>query len=328
VQGALRRDELDRVDAFDPYAQVSWNAGGVWSAFAGIRHSRVRFVASDHYQTASNPDDSGRLNYSATLPVAGIDWHPSSALHAYLAYGRGFETPTFDELGYRPDGAGGLNFELRPARSDNGEIGAKLALGDRWQLDGALFRADTRDELAIATNAGGRSSYQNVGHARRQGVELSLAGTMGDAWRARFAYTYLDARFRDPFLTCLASPCPQPTIPVAAGTRIPGVPAAFASANLHWGRDTGAEASLEARYVGAVSVNNPGTQRADAYRTLDAGVGYAGNGRRCAWRAYFAVDNLFDRRYAGSVIVNDANARYYEPAPGRTWLLGFELSPH
>ena len=69
-------------------------------------------------------------------------------------------------------------------------------------------------------------------------------------------------------------------------------------------------------------------QRAPQYRTLDAGVGYAGNGRRCAWRAYFAVDNLFDRRYAGSVIVNDANARYYEPAPGRTWLVGFELSPH
>jgi iron complex outermembrane receptor protein len=30
------------------------------------------------------------------------------------------------------------------------------------------------------------------------------------------------------------------------------------------------------------------------------------------------VDNLFDHRYAGSVIVNDGNGRYFEPAAGRT----------
>jgi iron complex outermembrane recepter protein len=34
------------------------------------------------------------------------------------------------------------------------------------------------------------------------------------------------------------------------------------------------------------------------------------------------IDNLGDRRYAGSVIVGDANGRFFEPAPGRTWLLG------
>jgi iron complex outermembrane recepter protein len=33
------------------------------------------------------------------------------------------------------------------------------------------------------------------------------------------------------------------------------------------------------------------------------------------------IDNLFDRRYAGSVIVNEGNGRYYEPAPGRTWIV-------
>ena len=328
VQGALRRDEIDRVDALDPYAQLSWNVGGVWSAFAGLRDSRVRFVARDHFQSATNPDDSGSRTFSALLPVAGVDWHPVPALHAYLAYGRGFETPTFDELGYRPDGGAGLNFALRPARSDNAELGAKLAFGERWQLDAALFRADTRDELAIATNAGGRSTYQNVGRARRQGAELAIAANFGDAWRARAAYTYLDARFRDPFLTCLSTPCPQPTVAVPAGTRIPGVPPSFASASLHWGHDIGAEASIEVHYVGAVSVNNADTQRADAYSTLDASVGYAMTGARCDWRAFVGVDNLFGRNYAGSVIVNDGNGRYYEPAPGLTWRIGFELSPH
>jgi iron complex outermembrane receptor protein len=30
---------------------------------------------------------------------------------------------------------------------------------------------------------------------------------------------------------------------------------------------------------------------------------------------------VLDRRYAGSVIVNETNARYYEPAPTRSYTL-------
>ena len=44
--------------------------------------------------------------------------------------------------------------------------------------------------------------------------------------------------------------------------------------------------------------------------------------------AHFAisrVDNLFDRRIVGSVIVNEGNGRYYEPAPGRSMSLGLRL---
>ena len=35
-----------------------------------------------------------------------------------------------------------------------------------------------------------------------------------------------------------------------------------------------------------------------------------------------AVDNLADRRYVASVVVNDGNGRYYEPGAGRSLRLG------
>lgn len=38
------------------------------------------------------------------------------------------------------------------------------------------------------------------------------------------------------------------------------------------------------------------------------------------------VDNLFDREYVGSVIVNESNGRYYEPAPGRNYGIGLNLA--
>jgi len=60
---------------------------------------------------------------------------------------------------------------------------------------------------------------------------------------------------------------------------------------------------------------------------LDADVAYTfvlGEKERLQLSA--RVDNLTDHRYIGSVIVNDGNGRYYEPAPGRTWLLGARFS--
>jgi iron complex outermembrane receptor protein len=39
-------------------------------------------------------------------------------------------------------------------------------------------------------------------------------------------------------------------------------------------------------------------------------------------REYVRVNNLADRKYAGSVIVGDANGRSFEPAPGRHWSAG------
>jgi iron complex outermembrane receptor protein len=38
------------------------------------------------------------------------------------------------------------------------------------------------------------------------------------------------------------------------------------------------------------------------------------------------IDNILDHQYVGSVIVNEANGRYFEPAPGRTFLLGVSVA--
>ena len=42
------------------------------------------------------------------------------------------------------------------------------------------------------------------------------------------------------------------------------------------------------------------------------------------WREFVRIDNLTDKKHAGSVIVNDGNGRFFEPGPGRKLLLGLE----
>jgi iron complex outermembrane receptor protein len=323
VKGALRRNETDTVFDFDQYAQATWQFADAWSLTLGARHSEVKFNSDDHYVTDANPDDSGHVDYSATTPVAGLMWRASDTAHFYASYGKGFETPTFNELAYRADGGPGLAFNLVPAKSKNGEIGVKLKPTNAIDASFALFRADTKDELATATNSGGRTTYQNIGKARRQGAEAALAARISDDWRARFAFTWLDATFRSDFLTCPGTPCTTPVL-APAGLRIPGVPKTDFMASLEWGHDVGWHASLTGDYVGAVPVNDLNTDSAPSYFVLDADIGYAFNVSSGQLRTFFSIDNAFDRKYAGSVIVNDGNGRYFEPALDRTFLLGFQ----
>jgi iron complex outermembrane recepter protein len=326
ISGALRRNEDDNVDSLDEYAQWYWQLAERWSLLLGVRHDEVRFRARDHYVTAFNPDDSGGVDYTATTPVAGLGFRPSENLRLYASYGKGFETPSFNELGYRSDGLPGLAFDLRPARSRNLELGAKWRIMRELSFDAAAFRADTRDELAVMTSESGRSTYQNVGRTRRQGVELSLTGQLADGWQVSAAFTRLQARFRQAFLACRARPCTMVDMPVAAGTGMPGVPGNYGSLRLRHGDELGWHEGLDLTGVGAVSVNDTGTERAAGYGVIGVDVGYnfaLGKDTRLLLSA--RVDNLGDRRYVGSVIVNDSNGRYFEPGAGRSFMLGARL---
>ena len=327
VQGDLRRDEQDDEYDFDQYVQADWKFAEQWSLSAGMRHSKVHFKSGDHYVAPGNPDDSGTVAYGATSPVAGIMYRASGHWHLYASYGNGFETPTFNELGYRPDGSAGINFDLVPARSRNGEIGSKLRMDNGSELDIALFQANTRHELAVENSSGGRTTYQNIDRARRRGAEAKLTWPIAENWRFEAAYTYLDATFDSPFLTCAAaSHCTTPDTLIPAGTRIPGVPKSEFHAGLRFGRELGWNASVEANAASNVAVNDQNTQFAPGYGVVNASVGYVFDMTDARVSTFVRLDNAFDNAYIGSVIVNESNGRYYEPAPGRNIFAGVQVT--
>jgi iron complex outermembrane receptor protein len=192
-------------------------------------------------------------------------------------------------------------------------------------FDFTVFRADTDDELAVASNAGGRSTYRNIGSARRQGFEAFASWPISAGWRASLSGTWLDAQYRDAFLACAGTPCPAPTVPVAAGAPIPGVPRAWLSLAADWDGGAHWQAHFSARHVGSVAVDNARELRAPAYSVFDASAERRLPALGAGSRLFLRVDNLFDRDYVGSVIVNEANGRYFESAPGRSWLAGIDL---
>jgi iron complex outermembrane recepter protein len=321
VQGALRRDEQNKVRSVDQYVQGEWSFAERWTASAGVRHSKVSFDSADRF--LSNGNGSGAADYSATTPVLGLVFHASDALNLYTTWGRGFETPTLNELAYRPSGAQGLNFALNPAKSSQWEIGAKARLSPNWQTNVAYFQARTRDEIVVQTNTGGRTVFQNAGRTERNGFEATLAGQLGSGFSTYLALTQLNATYRDGFLTCVAAPCAAPNVAIAAGNRIPGIPKTSVYAELAWKQLAwGFETALEVRRLSKVFVNDANSDAAAGYTVANLRLAWQQKVGQWTFREFARVDNLSDKAYAGSVIVNDGNGRFFEPAPGRTWLLG------
>jgi iron complex outermembrane receptor protein len=315
VTGGLKRDEDDVVSNTDFYAQAEWQVIKDLNVLAGLRHSSVAFKSTDYYIAAGNPNDSGAVDYSRTTPALGATYKITPILNAYANVGKGFETPTFAELAYRPSGGTGLNFALQPSDSLHREIGLKWLVGDQGRLNVALFRIDVKNEIVVNNNVGGRSDFKNASDTRREGLELGWAQKFSRGFEAALAYTLLNARFTQPFTAG--------TTTVLAGSKLPGTPGNNLFGELVWRHPSnGFHAGVEVRHSGKLWVNDQNSEYADAYTIFNLRAGLQQRGKGWKLTEFVRIDNVGNKGYIGSVIVAQAGGQYYEPAPGRNAMIG------
>ena len=315
TSGAVRRNEQDRASNTDLYAQLDAWISPRWRAVAGVRASRVNVQVNDQYITPANPDDSGARTWRHTSPVVGLVWSATDELNLYANTGSGFETPTLSEMAYSP-GNSGPNFGLSAARSRQWEVGAKWR-SEHQQLDAVWFDTRSSSEIVPVETVNGRSVFQNVDNVRRRGLELSWRAQL-QAWTPTVSYTYLDAYFGNAYTGAGATT-------VAAGNRLPGAAVHTAQLSLDYAATPQWRVGGTVNLTGAVFANDTNSASAPGYATAGLHTGYqVGNAApgNTRWQIWARLDNLFNRRYAGTLIVNDGNSRFFEPAAPRRLMVG------
>jgi iron complex outermembrane recepter protein len=334
VQGALRRDESNNVYDFDQYLQAQWDPAARWRLIAGVRNSVVDVTSHGHLAVIDAADSEVR--YSAVNPVAGVTYRAAEGLNVYGSYGKGFETPTLNDLAYRSvDGSlPGLNLGLRPARSDNYETGIKAG-DERWRANLAAFYIKTRDELAVLQNSGGRAVDQNIGETTRRGLELAAEGNWAGGFSARLVYTYIRAVVEQPYFTCVTTPCnplaagpPPPSYQlVPAGSYLPALARNALYAGVTWRyAPLGFSTTLDTVGRSRIYVNDRNSDAADGYWVVNLRAGFEQQTAHWRFSEFARLDNLADHAYVGTVIVNETNSRFFEPAPGRTAYIMFNAA--
>lgn len=310
--GALRRDEHDGANNVDIFGQADWTVDSSWRLIAGVRASRVRLSVDDHYITAASPNDSGSVTYRHTSPVVGVVWHASDDMNVYANLGKGFETPTLAEAAYRAD-ATGPNLSLKPSTSVQGEVGMKFK-SDWHAVDLAVFDARSDDEIVPSEVRNGRSIFQNVDDVRRRGMEVSWRASWGRVG-TRMGYTWLDARFKNAFFNAQNRR-------ISAGNRLPGAVQHSLFAEVEYKPTEAVITALEMRVESKAYVDDVNSDAAPGYGLLNFRSSYAFRVGQAKMNLFGRIDNLLDKNYAGSVIVNDGNGRFFEPAVGRRLFVG------
>ncbi|MFN3862131.1 MAG: TonB-dependent receptor family protein, partial [Roseateles sp.] len=302
VTGALKRDETNHARSSEPYAQWRWTPTPDWELLAGLRASQLRMDSRDRF--LANGDDSGARRFSGTQPVLGLAWRPAEGQVVRLALGRAAESPTLTELAYRAQGTG-FNTELRPQRSRQVELGWERRVDER-RVALSAFHAETRDEISVLQNSGGRSVFTNAAQTRRSGLEAAAQMPLARGWQLDLAATRLQTRV------------------LSTGRPLPGVPAAHGSAELRWQGKGGLDAGLSVLARARLPADDAGTAAAAGAALWGASLG----GPLAAdWRWRVRADNLLNRVMAASVIVNEANRRFFEPAAPRGWSVSLSWQP-
>ena len=88
-----------------------------------------------------------------------------------------------------------------------------------------------------------------------------------------------------------------------------------------WQPARGWRAGVELRHSSRVYVNDANSDAAPSFTTLALYAGYVFDFRRWNLSVTARVDNALDQGYAGSVIVNEGNGRFFRTGAGLGYVL-------
>jgi iron complex outermembrane recepter protein len=308
----LVRSQIERVAELGPFLQAGVDLGPRWTATAGLRYDRVRFAVTDRL-LSDGVDNSGSRTFAAASGSIGVAYSTGPGFTLYANSGSSFETPTTTELNNQPPpGGGGFNPDLAPQRAWSSEVGGRGTTRDgRLGWNVAVFQANVRDELIGFEDSlvPGRRYFRNAARARHSGVEAGATFDVTARVRLALTWTYADYRFTSYRVASYD----------LSGKAIPGVPRHWVhlSARAHPAFLPGAWGELETTHSSGTFVDDTLTTRVAPWWTANVRVGWKG--------LFVGVNNVLDQEYIGSVVINAARGRYYEPAAGRNLYAGWAL---
>jgi iron complex outermembrane receptor protein len=323
---SMTRNELDQSSNQDYFAQANWNLGERWTLVTGARHSQVS-LDSVSYLSSYTP---GRVSYSATTPVVGVTWHAQDDLNIYVNQGKGFETPTLVQTAYSlsPQRAvlSTFNSNLLAANSMQREIGAKWTPTPTTRADVSWFDITTENEIVSSISSGGKTVYANAAKTKRDGLEAALREQLTDHWRTLFSFTMMQAKYDLAFNSTAGT--------VSSGNVMPGIPTKQLFASLQWSEkgfaplgqkpNQGLEATLDWVARSQLWADDLNQNSVAGYGLINAKIRERFTLGAARMEAFVGVDNLANRSYVGSVIVNQSSSGYFEPGLPRNYVVGVQ----
>jgi iron complex outermembrane receptor protein len=268
-------------------------------------------------------------------PEMSLTWKPADGYRHWVRGSTGYGIPGFTNLTTNPfTGLAGTNFDIKPQKNLNVEIGTESRLHKTFSIQLAAFMVFFKDEIIsqVVSNTGGTASI-NADSSQYRGIELFYDWRPLQGLRFSGAYTHIDAKyinFSDKFLVGGV-----PTTFVRDGKFVPNVPTDvlnFKQEYDHWASGWGGW--FEVSYWNSYFLNNNNTVGIPAYWLLSANIHKNvefPNNKYIRFAKFFAqLDNIADKTYAasGNVVADstpDASKTLFFSGYGRAFYAGVTL---
>ena len=302
-------------------------AGGRWDY--SIREGRNQLFSPFSGALTSSRTDLRQFN--AITPKAGFVYRTTPTSQIYGNVSRGYEPPINLELtsSVNPDGTTPTSafLSLDAQRAWQFELGTRGTTADqRMSWDITVFNLEMQKEI-LASNINNQGTFQNARGTRHTGVEAGgtfvvLHGLLApgpksqtDTITVRTAYTWSLFKFTDDVRGGGA-------LVAKDGNRVPGAPEHYLTGEVRYDHPVGFfiapnfEWSIAGFYVDSLN-----TAKNPAYFIVNLRTGYNYNKSL----SFFAEGrNLTDQTYAGAVVVNDSQGRFFNPGQGISGFAGVE----
>lgn len=304
----------DRRSFVGVYVQADWKPVERLSVTAGARFNRTHETrdgrvldlhAAPGTPASSSSDSRDKSRFTGVVGASYVLWQDGvDRLTVFADYRNAYKPAAVD---FGPQAEGDI---LEPETAHSSEFGCKGRLLDgRFEWQASYFRMNFAN-LVIRENVGGLPALANAGTERFKGAEFEASYDVSDELRIAGSWAYHDARFVD-----YGRLRPNGSIQQLGGNRLELSPQNLGSLGIVYAPSKGLSGSVVWNWVGDRFLNKGNSSVAEAYNTIDAGMGY----RFDNWQLRVDGFNLSDRRDA--VAESEIGDAQFYRLPGRTLLL-------
>ncbi|MDQ6733200.1 MAG: TonB-dependent receptor, partial [Nitrospirota bacterium] len=297
-------------------------AGGFGFEQSMLSIQAINYAASGAINTRASADRTF-YNYA---PEMSLSWKPEDGYRHWIRASTGYGIPTFGNLTTGLDGLAGTNFNVKPQKNLNLEIGTDSKLHKTLSVHLVGFIVWFKDEIISQTNPLTNGSFAvNADSSQYRGVEVGYDWRPVTGWRFSGAYTHIESEyinFTDQFRATGASPI---TEVVRDGKQVPNVPKDVLNFKEEYYHPSGWGGWFETSYWNSYFLNNGNTVGAPSYWLLNANINKMVEIKNPYIRFakfYVELDNILDKTYvaSGNVAADttiDANKTLFFAGYGR-----------
>ncbi|HEU4684820.1 MAG TPA: TonB-dependent receptor [Nitrospira sp.] len=313
TRGTLLQNNRGRINNIGGRIREELEIDPQWlfAAGLGFEQSQLSIDTINYDNTgavASRP--SITRDFTNWAPEASLTWKPTESHRYWVRSSTGYAIPTFANLTRDPvTGLPGANFDLKPQKNWNNEIGMESRITKDFMVQLVGFWTFFKDEIITQTISGANTISANADSSQYRGIEAFYDWRPLEGLRLSGAYTHIQAKYIN-FSDRTAAGST-----VRDGKQVPNVPTDFLNLKMEYDHSpTGWGGWLEANYYNSYFLNNNNTFAIPSYFVGTANIHKTMEVKN-RWfrfaRFYLQVDNIADKKYAasGQVVTGETTAQ-------------------